>query len=135
MPSKIRKKSQGRWVCPISEYSPRTEKEKEYILLHMPYQFTNAWRDTERLENILKTFRSFGCQPSVGRREKKWRFYVNVGTEMYEESDDLMTSFRKAFKKWEKAGRPTADGRRLSVHIRERKLENGEERLPMWRAL
>lgn len=133
MPNKNGKTS--RWLCPFKDYRPSDSGEIARLRLNSPYVFTKEWRDNEGFGSILRDFKLHGCTPSLCIRGKKWRFYVIHGTDMHEESDDLRAAFRKAFKKWEKAGRPNANYRALVLYVREHKHGEKVWKRLQWRAV
>lgn len=131
MPSKNGKIS--KWLCPFKEYTFLDKEEKEALENSSPYVFSQEWRVSEGFGGILRDLKFYGCSPSICLKDKKWRFYVNTGTNIYDESPDLRSAFRKALKKWEKAGRPTANERFISMYVREHKEGKRVWRQLQWR--
>lgn len=133
MPSK--NGSMSKWICPVEDYIFTYEGEESEIKSKAPYVFGKEWLDSESIEGILRDLKFYGCNPSICIREKKWRFYINSGTTMYDESRDLRIAFRKAFKKWEKEGRQNSNDRTISLYIIERKKGKRIWRQPQWRVV
>jgi hypothetical protein len=103
-----------RWVCLFSEYN-RTDKNK----ILKPHILTNAWISGEDIYQWLKTLKTFKCDPSIYLRGRKWRVYINHGTENWGESEDICSAFRKAFKKWKSDGMKTSNDSRIFLYVRE----------------
>lgn len=129
------KKKSSRWVCNFDLYIPRNLNEKEELENSIPYVFSKEWLMSESFEGILRDFKFYGCNPSICIKGKKWRFYINTGTNMYDESEDLRAAFRKAFRKWDKEGKPIENGRAISLCIRESKQGSRIWVQPQWRII
>lgn len=123
----------SRWICPLDEYVSRTVGEMEVIMATMPYVFSREWAGDAGFGSILRDFKLHGCCPSISLNGKKWRFYINTGTTMFDESDDLRAAFRKALKKWLKAGSPRYDDSKLVLYVRESKNGTSVKRFLQWR--
>lgn len=133
MPNKNGKIS--KWLCEFKEYLPLDKEDKEGLKNSSPYVFGQEWRTSEGFGGILRDFKFYGCNPSIRLKDKKWRFYINTGTSIYDESPGLRSAFRKALKKWEKAGRPTAEDRFIKLYVREHKEGKRVWRQLQWRSV
>ena len=56
-------------------------------------------KTAKNLEELLQILKSLGHNPGIYLRGSKWRAYVNVGSNTWEESEDPMKAFYKAIRK------------------------------------
>lgn len=111
----VRVKQRVEWLVPFKDF----HKQDEFCEEDYPYDFSDGWL-YEDLDIRLEDLRKYKCQPSLYLRGKKWRVYINSGTNIWEESERLDTAFRKAFKLWKKSGMPTACDSAVVLYVKER---------------
>ena len=119
MAKKKKRESEKVWVCPFDEYVEGADGEKAALLASAPTPYSDAWVRDEKLEEVLQALKRIGCEPALQVRSKKWRVYINAGTNIFDESDSLRAALRKAYRSWVKAGMPTAGDRRLILYVRQ----------------
>lgn len=117
-----------RWVCPFDEY---TGKDKKAI--RKPLLFSSTWLSLVDIYRNFKTLKSFKCSPAIRLVGGKWRVYINFGTDAWEESTDIHSAFRKAFKVWKKKGMKTENDSRIVLYIRENKENCNQWLTAEWR--
>lgn len=115
-----------KWLCPLKDYTPQDpDDEDEVYFMKMdsePYEFSKAWLENMDIYNWFEDLKKWKCQPALRLLpNKKWRVSINVLTDMCEDSPDINVAFRKAFRKWVKAGMPTASSGALVLHVKESK--------------
>lgn len=107
-PASIKKK----WLCPFDEYHGKKFVDK-------PYLFSMSWLSCTDIYKWFGDLRTFQCSPAIRLRGRKWRVHINSETMMYDDSEDLYSAFRKAFKSWKKDGMKTSKDTRVILYARE----------------